>query len=48
MEERIRYLLVLLVGLTACCGIAASVTVSLLSAYADVDRGYESSWTDDR
>jgi hypothetical protein len=42
-------MLVLLVGLTAVCGIAASVTVSLLSAYAgDIDRGYESSWADDR
>ena len=43
-----RYLLVLLVGLTVGCGVAASVTVAMAPAYAGGDRGYESAWTEAR
>ncbi|MBV9288110.1 MAG: hypothetical protein JO288_09840 [Hyphomicrobiales bacterium] len=44
-----RYLLVLLVGLTLGCGVAANFTASLASASAsDGERGYENTWTDAR
>jgi len=44
-----RYLLVLLVGLTLGCGVAASVTASIASVSAgDGERGYESAWTEAR
>ena len=44
-----RYLLVLLVGLTLGCGVAASVTASLASASSgEGERCYENSWTEVR
>ena len=48
-EGMMRYLLVLLVGLTLGCGVAANFTASLASASAsDGERGYENTWTDAR